>query len=81
MAKIFWFWNVGYKLWPNSWYKQKIDKNTKERRRTVKTAAKIVLEENGFKVSVTKHYPPLDIEFLKTRFPGWCDIEEQTCVS
>lgn len=59
-APVVCFRNTGFKLLTEAWYNQKSDDKTEERRRIVKTAAAIVIEDIRSRIYETKHYPPSD---------------------
>lgn len=54
------FRNTGYKLLTDAWYNEKISDEKEERRRIVKTAAAIIVEDIRSTVYETTHYPPSD---------------------
>ncbi|KYQ51937.1 hypothetical protein ALC60_08955 [Trachymyrmex zeteki] len=54
------FHNTGYKILTEAWYEQKASDPKEERKRIVKAAATIILEDIRSQVYETTHYPPSD---------------------
>ncbi|GBL66152.1 hypothetical protein AVEN_141576-1 [Araneus ventricosus] len=65
-APVVCFRHKGFKLLTEAWYNQKSDDKTEERRRIVKTAAAIVIEDIRSRIYEKKHYPPSDNVFQES---------------